>query len=836
MNITDRAEFYAAIEYIRKAQTVVFDTETNGLHIHQDSRMISISIYLPETDQSFNFAFRHGEGYVEGTVEDFDAINWQGDAKKRTYLAYWFDRIKDRVNFENLPIEWLEDLKAVWGKPGVLYVAHNSKFDLHVLANEGFPEPEMVHDTMVALHTIHEDWRGIQFTAPFKWALKDKTAGLCPASAVGTWAKDAQGKLITKKQYGNRELKWQSARLGLPGATDGETGLRAAVENFEEILADFVLANWTDDYNKSLITAAFRKAEAKGTANWDDLRSKFRAKIEVDDKANMWMLPSSYVAPYAELDTKLTWGLYQWCLKTLVSWANEKLFLDVSRVQYHLAYRMERNGFKVDVATAQAELEKLQPRIADLSALISQITVGICWEKPELIDSFGATGCNIDSPKQLLAFLNSGILAYDLNDELWPKFWDQEFRVDLITYEDAYFRATDKPALEPYEDSAIVRIIREQRRMNKSANTYLTNWLNARDKDDIVRFSFDATGTGTGRMSSSGDAGNGQNIPDRNGYTIKRAIVPYAPNWKLFAIDYSQLELRLAAWIAEGLLKLDHNMTMTNLFISGNDMHQYVSDMVNIRGILFDDMDARSILIKLGYSLDSIEMNDPEREVKSFCRKQAKVMNFGLLYSGTEKMLAKLLHIPKSTAKVLVDRWRKLFPAFPQAQEYYTKAAQQLRNRPVGNLKSMYVTQPISGRHRRIDMYERWMEFWQDGVKKGFNPQQAEAAKTWNSTVQGLGGYLCTMSGAKFVEEYGNENIKLFAQIHDALEGFVDVGHMQDVNILANYMKNWPEIVPALDVAIQGSKDGTWQGMTEIVDMPLWVSSEGVSGYPVKNK
>src|ERR1041385_356506 len=389
MNIQNRAEYDQALADIKASPVVVWDTETNSLDTYHGHPLISISVYLPELDKTYNFPFRYGEGEVQDTVEEFEDATWQGKGKKRSYLAYWFEQMKPTINFHNIPLEWLEDLKAVWGLKGVLYIGHNVRFDLHVLDTEGFPHPEMVHDTMIALHTIHEDWGGIQFTAPYKHTKKDKTSGLCSADKVGTWATNADGTLATKKQYGNRQLKWQAARLGLEGATDGEKGLNKAIQDFRSIMIMFIMAHLTDPMNESLILKAYLKNPHD---NYDKQLAKVAAKIEIDDKAHMWMLPSSFVSAYAELDTKLTYGLYMWCLEALGSWDNLKLFQDMSRIHYKFAYQMEVNGFRVDVKQASAEINKLTPRIADLEHIISLASVGICWDKPELYENFDETG------------------------------------------------------------------------------------------------------------------------------------------------------------------------------------------------------------------------------------------------------------------------------------------------------------------------------------------------------------------------------------------------------------------------------------------------------------
>ena len=94
-------------------------------------------------------------------------------------------------------------------------------------------------------------------------------------------------------------------------------------------------------------------------------------------------------------------------------------------------------------------------------------------------------------------------------------------------------------------------------------------------------------GTVSGRFSSWGNSGNWQNIPDRDGYTIKRAIVPGEDEY-IIAIDYAQLEARIASYIAESMLVKEgvhsNYPTMSNLFkgiYNLNDL-QDINPAVNI--------------------------------------------------------------------------------------------------------------------------------------------------------------------------------------------------------------------------------------------------------------
>lgn len=840
MNVKTRKDFNHLLKLLRSEEIKVVDTETNGLRPYHGNKLISLSIYFPSVDQSFNVAFSHGEGQVEINWTDkytldtpFSELTWQGKAKKQVYLSYWFRVLKEENQskgqnyFGNLPEEWLVELKKAWGYG--TYILHNSRFDAHFLAQAGFPNMDKVYDTMIALHIVNEDWRGLRITAPYTY---NKTEAPSP-DMVGQWARDENGELMTKEQPGNRQLKWQCAMLGFDNATAGEEDLFKAIKQLKSDIVDIIMENIDEPINESLLTAKIKKAADKATTeDWQKQREKIEAKVEIDPKANLWMLPSELVSYYAELDVILTWKLYQWAMDVIEQWDNVDLWEKQSLIHHHVAWEMERNGLRVDMKEAQKQIRILNPRIRELEDLLQKVA-----------SDWGVEDFNANSPQQLLRFLNSGVLAAGFPIEWFPEWVADEQKLGLkvypshtkinpgdLTEAEESLGGTDKRELEKVEDHPVVRLIRELRQMHKSVNTYLKKWVNAADENGIIRFSVNDDGTVAGRASSSGDAGNGQNIPERGGYTIKRAMTTYDNNWRLVAADYGQLELRLGAWIGEGLLGFDPKMTMTNLFLSGADMHSYVRDMINVRSILFGDMDDVAIVGKLGYRQDNEKIATEATRaevVADYCRQVAKTMNFGLLYSGGANMLSKLLKIDKAIAQVLVEQWRALFPAFPLTQQHITDVAMERRLRPDGKAYGMYYTQPISGRHRKLHKYPKWLTYWEDGYRKGFDPQEAAARKVWNNTVQGLGGYIAMWSAYRIGEEVSRVGIKMFVNIHDALEM-----HVQDLAVhlvpqAAAIMVDWPQIVPGLTVDVSASTNGNWQDMRKIKDMDKWVAAGG---------
>lgn len=857
INVQDRTQFHNFLTYMRKASLIVGDTETNGLRYYRDNYIISISVFFPEFNICYNLPFRHGEGKVdirwnksnpEGT--DFQDASWTGNAKNDMFISYWQQKLADRLDYENLPIEWLEEVKEVWTLPHT-HIYHNARFDLHMLRAEGFDTPQRVEDTMVALHLVLEDWAGTKFTAPYKWTDKDKKKGRCSKDQKGQWARDSSGVLQVRKQNGNRSLKWVCAMLqhikaidSTYDATVGESELADAMSDLSDLYVEYILAEHLEDpYLNGLVYKTVERKGLEASGMLDKQRDRIRKKFQPDEKSMMWMLPSSDVAYYAMLDVVITWQLREWCLLVIEEWDNVDLWNQQCEITLHASFLMEANGALLDVERALSELETLRPQIEDL-----QGRYDVLCEANEVEPH------SIGSYVKLCAFLNTGILTQEL-PELLPKWLHADRRANLTVYEEGYILPnTKKETLEQYEDHPLIRLIQDYRKLKASEN-YLKRWEWARDPDGYVHGGMNQDGTVAGRFSSSGDAGNWQNIPDRNGYTIKRAIIA-KPSWLIVANDYGQMEARYAAYVAEGILRdlgVHHlEPVMTNLFngiydmgylrtlnpniVEANflkhdgsvDMHSFTREMVDVRSIVFGTRSSEEILLAAGYNLDELD-ESPDAKVAGMCRQIAKTLNFGLLYNGTKYMVSALLKLDLDVAEVLVQRWKGLFPAFGEAQKYFTDLAMTRRRNPSNTGWAQYVTQPYSGRHRKLTRYATAEWFTDDyGNRKLWNPKEASAKKTWNNVVQGDCGQMTPLSLVRFGKEYDWEGMQPFAIIHDAIESRVRSDMLWKVPELMRIMADFP-VNPKFTVDIEAGVN--WQDLYEVKDMPLWIDSGGRLGY-----
>jgi DNA polymerase-1 len=202
----------------------------------------------------------------------------------------------------------------------------------------------------------------------------------------------------------------------------------------------------------------------------------------------------------------------------------------------------------------------------------------------------------------------------------------------------------------------------DYRQLSKLKNTYvdslpkLINPYTGR-----VHTSFNQTVAATGRLSSSDP--NLQNIPIRTeiGSQIRTAFVPGERDWKLLSADYSQIELRIVA-------HLSGDQTLIESFNNNEDIHRRTA--AKVFGVGMDDV-------------------SPEM------RRQAKAVNFGIIYGQTDFGLSEQLGIPREEAKKFKEAY---FANYPSVKEFMDNVIEKARK--VGYAET------LSGRKRRIPEFQ----------------------------------------------------------------------------------------------------------------------------------
>ena len=356
--------------------------------------------------------------------------------------------------------------------------------------------------------------------------------------------------------------------------------------------------------------------------------------------------------------------------------------------------------------------------------------------KLELItkDIYNYAGCefNINSPKQL-----GDILFEKLNLPYGKK-----------NKRGGY--TTDADILKKLVDYPIVNCILEYRALTKLYSTYIDGMINCIREDGKIHTIYTQTLTRTGRLSSIEP--NLQNIPMRSEYgrLIRKAFIPES-NSVILSSDYSQIELRVFAHLS-GVNDL------INAFNEGIDIHTKTA------------MDIFKV---------------PQEGVTKNMRRQAKAVNFGILYGISSYGLAEDLGIPVKEAKEFINKY---FDTYPGVRDYMDKEIETAK-------KNGYV-KTIMNRKRVIDELK----------STNYMIRNMGERMALNTPVQGSASDILKKTMIEIDEIFEKENIKskMLLQVHDELIFNVYDDEIDKVKeIVYNTMTNVFDLKVPLDVDIE---------------------------------
>ncbi|HAA7977712.1 TPA_asm: DNA polymerase I, partial [Listeria monocytogenes] len=315
------------------------------------------------------------------------------------------------------------------------------------------------------------------------------------------------------------------------------------------------------------------------------------------------------------------------------------------------------------------------------------------------IHSLAGEEFNINSPKQL------GVILFE-KLELPP----------VKKTKTGYSTAAD--VLESLSGKhAIIDEILLYRQLGKIQSTYIEGLLKVTDKETHkVHTRFNQTLTQTGRLSSVDP--NLQNIPIRleEGRKIRQVFVPSKPGWKMFSADYSQVELRVLAHISE-----DENLIYA--FKHDYDIHT-----------------------KTAMDVFHVE----KKEVDSLMRRQAKAVNFGIVYGISDYGLSQNLGITRKEAKDFIDRY---FVSYPAVKEYMQDIVRFAKEK--GYVETIL--------HRR--------RYIPEIVSRNFNVRGFAERTAMNTPIQGSAADIIKKAMILMSERLVSEKLeaKLLLQVHDEL-------------------------------------------------------------------
>ncbi|MBT8551308.1 DNA polymerase I [Polynucleobacter paneuropaeus] len=344
---------------------------------------------------------------------------------------------------------------------------------------------------------------------------------------------------------------------------------------------------------------------------------------------------------------------------------------------------MERNGIRIDSALLAKQGQEIGKRLLALEGEIHQLA---------------GQPFNIQSPKQIAEILFG------------------QLELPVIKKTPSGSPSTDEEVLQKLaEDYPLPARILDYRSLAKLMSTYIEKLPRMADpQTGRVHTNFSQAVAVTGRLASSEP--NLQNIPVRTeeGRRIREAFIP-APGCKLLSADYSQIELRIMAHIAE-------DANLLEAFAAGKDVHQATA--AEIFGI-------------------------PLAEVSSEQRRYAKVINFGLIYGMSAFGLAGNLGIERGAAQNYIAKY---FERYPGVAQYMERTRLEARDR--GYVETVF--------GRRL---------WLPEIKSNGPRRQGAERAAINAPMQGTAADLIKLAMIAVENWIEKEQLKtkMLLQVHDEL-------------------------------------------------------------------
>lgn len=426
-------------------------------------------------------------------------------------------------------------------------------------------------------------------------------------------------------------------------------------------------------------------------------------------------VPLEKACEYAAEDADITLQLHQLLNSRLVKESAKSVYETLDRPMVGVLTQMEAHGIRVDATQLNSLSRDFAGRLAKLEQEIHAI-VGRTF--------------NVASPKQL------GEILFD----------EMKLPGGKKGKTGAY--STSAEVLENLAslEHKLPNKVLDWRQIAKLKSTYTDSLIKQINPNTgRVHTSYAMTVTSTGRLSSSKP--NLQNIPIRSteGLKIRRAFIAN-PGHQLMSFDYSQIELRIFAHMAniEGLKKAFHQ---------GADIHtQAASEIFHV---------------------------SPE-EVDSNMRSRAKILNFGIIYGISAVGLARQLRIPKQEAVEHIKHYLDRYPGIPI---YMDETKTQAR-------KQGYVSTLFGRRCYIPEILDK------NPARRGFAERQAI-----NAPLQGTASDIIKHAMVKIPDALEKEglNARMLLQVHDELIFEVPEAEIEATRIL---VKKIMESAAYLDVPL----------------------------------
>lgn len=262
-------------------------------------------------------------------------------------------------------------------------------------------------------------------------------------------------------------------------------------------------------------------------------------------------------------------------------------------------------------------------------------------------------------------------------------------------------------------EQPIIRDILEYRTLAKLKSTYADGLLTCVDEDGRVRSTFQQTVTATGRLSSTDP--NLQNIPIRMelGRLIRKVFVPQ-DGYVFVDADYSQIELRLLA-------HMSGDEVLINAYNEAQDIHRLTASQV---------------------------FHIPFEEVTELQRRNAKAVNFGIVYGISSYGLSEDLSISPKEAKKYIDHY---FETYPKIKEFLDGTVAKAKEE--GCVRTLY--------HRRRPVPEL--------ASSNFMQRSFGERIAMNSPIQGTAADIMKLAMIRVDRRLRSMKSRILLQVHDEL-------------------------------------------------------------------
>ncbi len=496
-------------------------------------------------------------------------------------------------------------------------------------------------------------------------------------SKLRTWIENPKKEKALQNSKFDRQIFFNHG-LDLKGVT------------FDTLLADYLLNN-QEKHGLSEISFrlfGFRPPSFKETVK----KNKDFSFVDIDE-----------ASIYCGYDVFLTYKIVNIFKERFSKEKNEliKLFEEIELPLEPVLSQMEMNGITIDIPYLNKLSRELKSTLEDIESKVYELAE----------ENF-----NLSSPKQLGEILFEKLNLDKKKSRKTKTGW-----------------STDAVVLERLVDEhEIIQHLIKHRTLSKLLSTYieaLPNLIN--EKTGRVHTNFNQAATATGRLSSSNP--NLQNIPVRTEFSrrIRKAFLP-EKNWKLLSADYSQIELRILAHLADEEI-------LINAFHKNDDIHSLTARLI----------------------FEKEEISSDERRV-------GKTINFGVIYGMGIKKFARSTGVSTPEAKEFLikykERYSKIFK-FLELQERLALSKGYVKT-IFGRKREFKFDKNGLGRLIGKDPYEIDL---QSARRAGMEAQSLRAAA--NAPIQGSSADIIKIAMVQLNKKFIEMNVpaKMLLQVHDEL-------------------------------------------------------------------